>query len=239
MIDNFQQHNTRWQALMADLVACRACPRLTAWREQVAREKRRAYRNWDYWGRPVPGFGDPGGRLLIVGLAPGAHGANRTGRMFTGDSSGDTLYGALYRTGFASQPTSDHRQDGLTLTDAFITAVARCVPPGNRPTAQELATCRSFLEREWKLMPQVRVIVALGQIAFEGCRRLLNDHGYNLPPLKFGHGRHYPLNTAPAPPRHLIASYHPSRQNTQTGRLTPQMLDEVFSLARSIIRDER
>ncbi len=229
--------DSAWQALTAEVVACRACPRLVAWREQVAREKRRAYRDWDYWGRPVPGFGDPAGRLLIVGLAPGAHGANRTGRMFTGDGSGDTLYAALHRAGLASQPTARHREDGLILTDTFITAVARCAPPGNRPTVQELATCRPFLDREWALMPQVRVILALGQIAFEGCLRLLRDHGYELPRLKFGHGRHYPLDSASALPRHLIASYHPSRQNTQTGRLTPAMLDDVFALARSLLAE--
>jgi uracil-DNA glycosylase family 4 len=224
--------DSAWQTLNTEVTACRACPRLVAWREQVAREKRRAYRDWDYWGRPVPGFGDPAGRLLIVGLAPGAHGANRTGRMFTGDGSGDTLYGSLHRTGFANQPTSRRRDDGLALTDAFITAVARCVPPGNRPTAKELAACRPFLAREWALMPQVRVIVALGQMAFDGCLRLLRDHGHNLPRLKFGHGLHYPLDSI-----HLIASYHPSRQNTQTGRLTPSMLDQVFSLARSLLAE--
>lgn len=226
----------RWQTLTTDNVSCRACPRLVAWREQVAREKRRAYRDWDYWGRPVPGFGDPKARLLVVGLAPGAHGANRTGRMFTGDGSGDTLYTALHRAGFANQPTSRHRDDGLVLTDAFITAVARCAPPGNRPTAEELDNCRPFMAREWQLMPQIRVVVALGQIAFKGCLRLMQDFGYELPRLKFGHARHYKL---PVPPssvsRHLLASYHPSRQNTQTGRLTQAMLNDVFILARSLL----
>lgn len=225
-----------WQTLNDELTSCRACPRLVAWREQVAREKRRAYQDWDYWGRPVPGFGDPQARLLIVGLAPGAHGSNRTGRMFTGDSSGDTLYRALHRTGFASHPVARHRNDGLTLTDAFITAVARCAPPGNHPTAQELANCQPFLARELDLMPQVEVIVALGQIAFEGCLRLFREDGHPLPRLKFGHRLHYPLRaTAPDLP-HLIACYHPSRQNTQTGRLTQAMIDEVFELARSLFR---
>lgn len=226
-----------WEALTAEVVGCRACPRLVAWREQVARDKRRAYRDWDYWGRPVPSFGDRAGRLLIVGLAPGAHGANRTGRMFTGDSSGDTLYAALFRAGFANQPTSQHRDDGLMLTDAFITAVARCAPPGNRPTAEELNTCRPYLAREWALMPQIRVVLALGQIAFDGCQRLLRVMGYeDLPRLKFGHGLHYSLSSAsPTETGHLIASYHPSRQNTQTGRLTPAMLDQVFSLVRSLL----
>jgi uracil-DNA glycosylase family 4 len=226
-----------WEALTGDVIACRACPRLVAWREQVAREKRRAYRDWDYWGRPVPGFGDQAARLLIVGLAPGAHGSNRTGRMFTGDSSGDTLYAALYRAGFASQPTAQHRDDGLGLTDAFITAIARCVPPGNRPTAEEIATCRPFLAREWTLMPQTRVILALGQMAFDGCLRLLREVGYDdVPRLKFGHGLSYSISS-PTGSRHLVASYHPSRQNTQTGRLTPAMLDEVFALARSLLAE--
>jgi uracil-DNA glycosylase family 4 len=228
-----------WKDLTDDVVACRACPRLVAWREQVAREKRRAYQDWDYWGRPVPGFGDPTARLLIVGLAPGAHGSNRTGRMFTGDSSGDTLYATLYRAGFANQPTGQHRDDGLRLTDAFITAVARCVPPGNRPTTQELATCRPFLVREWALMSQIRVMLALGQMAFDGSLRLLREVGYrDLPSLEFGHGVHYSLQSiSPVQPRHLIASYHPSRQNTQTGRLTTAMLDEVFTLARSLLEE--
>lgn len=224
-------------ALNADIISCRACPRLVAWREQVAREKRRAYRDHDYWGRPVPGFGDPLARLLIVGLAPGAHGANRTGRMFTGDGSGDTLYTALYETGFANQPTSRHRDDGLALTDAFITAVGRCAPPGNRPTPAELDTCRPFLAREWTLLPQTQVIVALGQIAFEGCLRLRRDQGYNVPRLKFGHNLHYRLDGPLPKPLYLIASYHPSRQNTQTGRLTPAMLRDVFTLARSLLAE--
>ena len=228
-----------WETLNNDVIACRSCPRLVAWREQVAREKRRAYRDWDYWGRPVPGFGDPAARLLIVGLAPGAHGSNRTGRMFTGDSSGDTLYAALYRAGFANQPTAQRRGDGLRLTDVFITAVARCVPPGNRPTAKEIAACRPFLSRELALMPQVRIILALGQMAFDGCLRLLREGGYtDLPRLKFSHGFHYAFQTAsPGGIEHLITSYHPSRQNTQTGRLTAAMLDEIFTLARSLLAE--
>jgi uracil-DNA glycosylase family 4 len=228
-----------WKALTQDVITCRLCPRLVAWREQVAREKRRAYRDRDYWGRPVPGFGDPAARLLIVGLAPGAHGANRTGRAFTGDASGDTLYPAMYRAGFANQPIARHRDDGLQLADAFITAVARCAPPANKPTAQELDNCRPYLVREMRLMPQIRVMLALGRIAFDGSRRVLEDLGYELPRLKFGHGVHY---TLPSPsgvgPRHLIASYHPSRQNTQTGRLTLEMLDDVFSHAKLLLEDE-
>jgi uracil-DNA glycosylase family 4 len=195
----------------------------------MAREKRRAYLDWDYWGKPVPGFGDPHARVLIVGLAPGAHGSNRTGRMFTGDSSGDTLYGALHRAGFASRPTATHRHDDLTLHDAFITAIGRCAPPGNKPTTAELAACRPFLAREWRLLNRVQVVVALGKIAFDGCVRLLRDEGIKTPRLKFGHGAHFPLDGL-----HLLGCYHPSRQNTQTGRLTQQMLDDVFALARSL-----
>ena len=225
-----------WNTLTEEIIACRVCPRLVAWREQVAREKRRAYLDWDYWGRPVPGFGDLAARLLVVGLAPGAHGANRTGRMFTGDGSGDTLYSAMYRAGFANQPTARGRNDGLRLTDVFVTAVARCAPPGNRPTKEELDSCRSFLTRELSLMPQVRVVLALGQIAFDGCLHVLSDLGYGLPRLKFGHGLHYRLQPPSATgPEHLIASYHPSRQNTQTGRLTTEMLDDVFALARTLL----
>lgn len=225
-----------WHSLNTEIINCRACPRLVAWREQVARDKRRAYMDWDYWGRPVPGFGDPAARLLVVGLAPGAHGANRTGRMFTGDGSGDFLFTALHRAGFANQPTSRHRQDGLRLTDAFISAVARCAPPGNRPARDEVAACEPFLSRELALLPGVQVVVALGQIAFDGCLRLLRGQGYKLPRLKFGHGRHYPLEpVATGPGLRLLASYHPSRQNTQTGRLTQAMLDDIFGLARSLL----
>lgn len=248
-----------WLNLTDEIITCRACPRLVAWREQVAQEKRRAYREWEYWGKPVPGFGDPAARLLIVGLAPGAHGSNRTGRMFTGDSSGDTLYTALHRAGFASQPISRYREDGLILSDAFITAVARCAPPENRPTPQEMAACRPFLLREWALLARVNVIVALGQIAFEHSLRLLRQHGFESQaqakieevqtigpglqsagrvsrPLKFGHGKSYLFSVAnPGEQKHLLASYHPSRQNTQTGRLTQAMLDEVFAKARSLL----
>jgi len=225
-----------WEALHADVIACRACPRLVAWREQVAQEKRRAYRDWEYWGRPVPGFGDPKGRLLIVGLAPGAHGSNRTGRPFTGDSSGETLYAAMYRAGFANQPTARDRRDGLTLADAYITAIGRCAPPKNRPTPQELTNCRPFLAREWGLLPQIRVVLALGQMAFAGCLQLLRDLGYEVPRLQFSHGAHYPIKgPAEADSLHLLATYHPSRQNTQTGKLTAEMLDAIFRLARSLL----
>jgi len=223
---------TAWQALEAEIVACRACPRLVAWREQVAREKRRAYRDEVYWGRPVPGFGDPAAHLAIVGLAPAAHGANRTGRLFTGDSSGRTLIPALYRAGFANQPTSAHREDGLVLHDAFLTAVVRCAPPKNRPTREELRTCLPFLRRELALLPNLRVVLALGQIAMEGLRIMWREAGHAIPRLAFRHGAVY---TLPPPLPTLLISYHPSRQNTQTGRLTDAMLDAVFQQARRLI----
>ncbi len=225
-----------WKALNEEIIECRACPRLVAWREQVAAEKRRAYADWDYWGRPVTGFGDVRGRLLIVGLAPGAHGSNRTGRMFTGDSSGVTLFGTLFRTGFANQPTSADRYDGLALQDAFVTAVVRCVPPGNRPKADELANCRRFLERELDLMPQVQVVVALGKIGFDNFLNLLRARGQEVPSLKFSHGLRYSLSLdGREQPVQLLASYHPSRQNTQTGRLTLEMFDSVFAQARQLL----
>lgn len=215
-----------WETLEREIGACRRCPRLVAWREEVARVKRRAYAAWDYWGRPVPGFGDRAARLVIVGLAPGAHGSNRTGRMFTGDSSGQTLFGALYRAGFASQPTWERADDGLVLHDAFITAMGRCAPPQNRPTAQELAACRPFLERELELLPTARIVLALGQVAFDGYLRLLREREIAVPRAKFGHGVR--VDCAPPLPT-LIAAYHPSRQNTQTGRLTQEMFDAVFT----------
>ncbi len=232
--------NDKWNKLNREIIACRACPRLVEWREKVAVEKRRAYREWNYWGKPVPGFGDTGGRLFIVGLAPGAHGSNRTGRMFTGDSSGDTLFGALYRTGFASQPTAHSRDDGLTLKDCFITAIGRCAPPGNKPMREELNTCEAFLAQEWSLMPQVRVVLALGKMAFDGSLRLLRNQGYALPGLKFSHGLHYEFeDSASGAKKHLLASYHPSRQNTQTGRLTQEMFDKIFETARALLSTPR
>src|SRR5689334_23240757 len=177
------------EALNEAVIDCRRCPRLVAWREQVAREKRAAFRDWDYWGRPMPGFGDPAARVLILGLAPAAHGANRTGRMFTGDRSGEFLYRALYRTGFASQATSVSRDDGLTLRDAFITASARCAPPDNKPTPEELRNCRPFFERELELLPNVRVVVALGKIAFDTYLGVLKSRGIiaSRAPFVFGH----------------------------------------------------
>ncbi len=221
---------------MHDVLTCRRCPRLEAWREEVARVKRRAFRDAEYWGKPVLGFGDPQARLVIVGLAPGAHGSNRTGRMFTGDSSGDTLYAALHRAGLASQPTAMSRDDGLTLHDTFITAVGRCVPPGNKPTPEELTNCRPFLARELALLPHARVVLSLGRIAFDGILLLLREQGLDVPALSFAHGATYPL---PAPGLTLVASYHPSRQNTQTGRLTTAMFDAVFAQIHPLLGGDR
>jgi len=189
----------------------------------VAREKTARFRDWEYWGRPVPPFGDANARLVIVGLAPAAHGGNRTGRIFTGDRSGDWLFAALYRTGFANQPTSDHREDGLRLIGAYITAVVRCVPPGNKPTPPERDNCLPYLERELQLLPW-RVIVALGSFAYDGIARAV---GVRKPPA-FGHGVEAPLEDG----RVIICSYHPSQQNTQTGKLTREMLDAIFTRAR-------
>ncbi|WP_305791183.1 uracil-DNA glycosylase [Thermaerobacter sp. FW80] len=312
-----------------DIVACRRCPRLVAYTAEVARTKRRAYRDWDYWGRPVPSFGDPLARLLIVGLAPAAHGANRTGRMFTGDASGDWLYRALYRAGFANQPTSTHRGDGLELRDAYITATCHCAPPDNKPSRDELLACGDFLRRELEALRTVRVIVCLGQIAFDVLLRLMRERGYGWPvevsaasavqdvavppgpapaprggthPVspardaagadargrggeagarggatgaptgpgrwqeprgagssrtnrpratkpRFRHGGEYrweaaqtasaggPGDDLPSPPV-LLASYHPSRQNTQTGVLTEAMFDAVFRRARQLVDGE-
>jgi uracil-DNA glycosylase len=223
------------------IVACRACPRLVTWREEVAITKRRAYQDQEYWGKAVPGFGDPQAQLLLVGMAPGAHGANRTGRVFTGDGSGDFLFAALYRAGFANQPQATGRDDGLELRDCYITGVARCVPPQNRPTPQEIANCRPFFQSSLLLLDQVKVILPLGQIAFDHTLRALREMGYDLPRLDFGHGLHYDLSTFAAegplgrPLPQVLISYHPSRQNTQTGVLTAAMMDEIFASARRLI----
>lgn len=221
------------QELNRDLLTCRRCPRLAAWREQIARQKRRAYREQDYWGKPVPGFGSPQARLMIVGLAPGAHGSNRTGRMFTGDASGDFLYPALFRAGFASQPQSISASDDLTLPDAYITAVCRCVPPANKPTPDEIQNCQTYLRQEIELL-QPKVLVALGRIAFNALLRL-----FDLPPAMtaFAHGAVFslPPSSLLSQPSSLICSYHPSRQNTQTNRLTPAMFDSIWTTARQIL----
>ena len=215
------------RALDREIVDCRACPRLVEWREQVAVDKRAAFRCDTYWGRPVPGFGDAGARVLIVGLAPAAHGANRTGRVFTGDRSGDFLYASLFRTGFANQPTSTSIDDGLELRDAYVTATVRCAPPANKPTPTERAACVGYLVRELELLDRVRVVVALGGFAYDAVSRLLGS--LPVPRPKFGHGLEVPTDRMT-----VLGCYHPSQQNTFTGRLTEPMLDAVFVRARAL-----
>ncbi len=212
--------------LEAEVVSCRACPRLVAWREQVAIDKRAAFRDDDYWARPVPGFGDPDARVCIVGLAPAAHGANRTGRMFTGDRSGQFLYAALWRTGFANRPESVWRDDGLALSGAWITAPVRCAPPANKPTPVERDRCRPFLERELALLPDVRVFLSLGQFGYQVLCRILGI----APRPRFGHGAEVDLPDG----RTIVCSYHVSQQNTFTGRLTEPMFDAVLGRAREL-----
>jgi uracil-DNA glycosylase family 4 len=209
-----------------EVVDCRRCPRLVAWREQVAADKRAAFRDWDYWGRPVPGFGDPAARLLVVGLAPAAHGGNRTGRVFTGDRSGDFLFASLHRCGYANQPTSVSADDGLRLDGCYITAAVKCAPPANKPTPVERDRCRPFLERELDLLDDVRVIVALGQFGWQA----VTAHFGVSPRPRFGHG----VEVALPGRRTLLGSYHVSQQNTFTGKLTEPMLDAVFRRARAL-----
>jgi len=218
----------RLGALAREIVSCRRCPRLVAYCEEVARARRRAYRDEAYWGRPVPGFGDPAASLLLVGLAPGAHGANRTGRMFTGDGSGDFLYAALHRAGLAAKPRSERRGDGQSLSGCFVSAAARCAPPANRPSPEELAACAPFLDREIALL-RPRVVLALGAVAFAAVLGAFARAGIALPRPRprFAHAARVALAGAPV----LLASYHVSRQNTQTGRLTPAMFDAVLSRA--------
>jgi uracil-DNA glycosylase family 4 len=219
--------------LHAELIECRACPRLVAWREEAARLKVKRFRDWTYWARPVPGFGDPGARLLIVGLAPAANGGNRTGRMFTGDRSGDFLYAALHRAGFANQPTSVQRDDGLALRDAFLTAPCRCAPPENKPLPEELLRCSAWLDREVSLLPRVRVVLALGAIGWGAALLHFARRGLEVPRPRpqFGHGAVARIPGGPA----LLGSYHVSQQNTNTGKLTPEMMDRVLARAKELI----
>jgi uracil-DNA glycosylase family 4 len=222
---------TKLELLAQTITSCRKCPRLVAWREQVAREKRAAFRDEEYWGKPVAGFGDPRARVLVCGLAPAAHGGNRTGRVFTGDRSGDWLFAALHRAGFANQPTSRHRGDGLRLTDCFITACVRCAPPANKPTIDERDTCQGYLVDELQLLTRVRVVVCLGGFAWDGMLRALSQSGINLQRRpKFGHGAEFVLDR-----RTLLGCYHPSQQNTFTGRLTEVMIDGVLQRARELM----
>jgi uracil-DNA glycosylase family 4 len=219
----------------AAIVSCELCPRLRTYCQRIGREKRRAFRNDTYWAKPVPGFGDPEARVLIVGLAPAAHGANRTGRVFTGDGvggSGDFLMAALHRAGFANITTSQHLDDGLTLRDAFITAAVRCAPPDNKPTPEEIVRCLPHLEAELVALPRVSVVVALGKIAFEAYLRLLAEQGIALRPRpQFGHGVAHQLPNGQT----LFGCYHPSRQNTNTGKLTASMMNRVFSTVRGVL----
>jgi uracil-DNA glycosylase family 4 len=221
--------------LNAEVIACTRCPRLVEYRERIAREKRRAYRDCEYWGKPVPGFGDPEARVIVLGLAPGAHGSNRTGRPFTGDASGKFMYPVLHETGFANQPSANDRDDGLVLSDLYITAAARCAPPDNKPLPQELANCASYLEREFHGLKKVKVVVALGKIAFDTYLRFAQRTGplADKKSLVFKHGASYRMPDGMM----LLASYHPSNQNTQTGKLTREMFVRVFKDARRIAEE--
>jgi uracil-DNA glycosylase family 4 len=223
MLSNLEELNN-------EIISCRKCERLVAWREEVARVKRRAYKDQEYWGRAVPGFGDPNARMLVVGLAPGAHGSNRTGRVFTGDASGGFLFPALYRAGFANQPLAESRSDGLLLKDLYIAAVAHCVPPANKPAPEELENCQPYLERTIQIL-KPKVIVCLGRIAFE---RILRMYSVRDKSFKFAHGATYELNTG----HWLLCSYHPSQQNTLTGKLTVQMFDEIWVKAKELLLSE-
>lgn len=212
------------EQLNNEIIKCRRCPRLVQWREEVARVKRKAYRDHEYWGKPVPGFGDSDARVLVVGLAPGAHGSNRTGRQFTGDASGDFLFPALHRAGFANQPQAESRSDGLILNDMYITASGRCAPPDNKPSTEELNNCQPFLEREMRLI-QPKVIVCLGKIAFDRVLKISAVRG-----LRFSHGASYQLETG----RWILCSYHPSQQNTSTKKLTVEMFDAIWIKAKEL-----
>ncbi len=238
-LPNGQTHTRRWKTLAAleqTIQSCELCPRLRQHCLHVAQTKKREFRDWTYWGRPVPGFGDPNARLLLVGLAPAAHGANRTGRMFTGDSSGDWLYDALHKFGFANQPTSQSRDDGLKLRDCYITAPARCAPPQNRPTTDELNACRPYLIAELDLLTQIKIVVVLGRIGYERWLKASGWWSHFQPKDRpvFGHG----TETRMPDETTLICSFHPSRQNTNTGRLTRSMWYGVFKRARALLSDK-
>ena len=221
------------EELRHSIISCELCPRLVDHREAVARDKRPMYADWDYWGRPVPGFGDPNARMLILGLAPAAHGANRTGRMFTGDRSGDWVYGTLHKFGFASSPESRRIDDGLTLFDAYITAALRCAPPANKPLPEERSNCLQYLLREFELLTNVRVVVALGKLAFDSYLTIRSSQGDKLasPRPRFGHQAVHSFADGII----LISSYHPSQHNTLTGRLTRDMFEGVFDTAKQIL----
>ncbi|HXZ80005.1 MAG TPA: uracil-DNA glycosylase [Terriglobales bacterium] len=221
------------EILNREIVVCRRCPRLVEYREKVAREKRRAYQDQEYWGKPVPGFGDPDARVLILGLAPGAHGSNRTGRPFTGDASGNFMYPVLYETGFASQPNARDRNDGLRLIDAYITAAVRCAPPDNKPAPQEIANCSGYLDRDLEILTNVRLVVVLGRVALDAYLNALRRQGVlqSKRGYLFAHGAKYKMPDG----KTLLVSYHPSNQNTQTGKLTREMFTEIFRQARKLV----
>ena len=225
--------DTRLTVLEEEVVSCRRCPRLVNYREKIAKEKRRAFRDWTYWGRPVPGFGDAAAELFILGLAPAAHGGNRTGRVFTGDRSGDFLYEALYKAGFANQPTSLHRDDGLVLKSAFVAAAVRCAPPANKPLPSELLNCRGYLERELALL-KPKVVLALGKIAWDAYLDILKSEGVIASRARyvFAHGA---VAKLPGDGPRLVGVYHPSQQNTQTGKLTPEMYTKVLRRIRDFL----
>ena len=224
---------TALEELQQRVIACTRCPRLVEYRERVARERRRMYRDWEYWGRPVPGFGDPNARALVIGLAPAAHGGNRTGRVFTGDRSGDMLYGALHRAGFANSPVARHRDDGLQLRDAYVTAAVRCAPPDNKPTPDEFVACRPYLHQELDWFRDLRAVVALGAIAFDAYLLACRERGLEIPRPRprFAHASTLVLPHGVT----LLAAYHPSQRNTQTGRLTTEMFDAVFAALRRVL----
>jgi uracil-DNA glycosylase family 4 len=227
--------SSKLQTLNNEIIRCTKCPRLVEYREEIGREKRRAYREHEYWARPVPGFGDPKGRILILGLAPGAHGSNRTGRPFTGDRSGEFMYPILYKLGFASQPKATDRNDGLKLIDCYITAAVRCAPPDNKPLPSELANCAPYLDREVAILKNVKVVVALGKIAFDAYLNYLRRNGVitTRAGYLFGHAAEYKMPNGIT----LLASYHPSNQNTATGKLTAKMFEEVFRRTKGIASD--
>ena len=214
--------------LQETVIRCRKCPRLVIHRQEMAKQRPRRYRDWNYWAKPLPSFGDPGARLLIVGLAPAAHGGNRTGRMFTGDRSGEWLFRALYEFGFANQPESSRRDDGFALNDCYITATIRCAPPDNKPLPGEIENCRPYFLQELDLLRNISVFIPLGQIAFRQTLKVLRMKEMIIPPLPFGHGKVYPLQSGHT----MITTYHPSQQNTQTGKLTQAMFHKIFRMAR-------
>lgn len=222
--------------LTGEIIACRRCPRLVEHRERIGETKRASYKDWDYWARPVPSFGDPASPLMVLGLAPAAHGGNRTGRVFTGDASATFLVNAMYQAGLANQPLSDNREDGLEYTGAYVCAAVRCVPPGDRPTPEEQRTCLPYLAREMRTLPNLRVVLALGQIAFQAALRAMEELGVEKPRAKFGHGVVYNLDAA-APL--LVGCYHPSPRNTNTGRLKMEQLVETLKMAKALAEERK